>query len=104
MHIKLKILTCGVTVGLLAVSPAVWSENGCVAPECDQMKVQLKLMKSQINASHSDIKKLETALTFVRQNLNALQSGNARKPVFITTANHLQRTGRGNRKRNAYPN
>lgn len=103
MHIKHKRLTCGVfAVGLLT-APAVWSENDCVTPECGQMLTQLELLKNKVDETHSDMKKLETALSFVRQDIDALQSGNARKAGLITAANQPHRTGRGNRNRNAYP-
>jgi len=104
MNIKHKILTCSVFTAGLLTTPLAWSADDCVAQECGQMIAQLELLRNQVDASHSDIKKLETALTFVRQDIDALQSGNSRKPGSMTNANQLQRTGRGNRNRNAYPN
>jgi len=104
MNNRHKILTYGVfTAGLLA-APAAWPENGCATQECGELLARVELLKNQVNASHSDIKKLETALNFVRQDIDALQSGNAKKAGLIASANQPQRTGRGNRNRSAYPN
>lgn len=104
MNSNHRLLTCIVFAAGVLTAPAVWPENSCASQGCDQLFTQLELLKTQVNSTHSDVKKLETALAVVKQDISALQSGNFKKPNEMTAIQQLQRTGRGSRNRSAYPN